>query len=104
MRLWIDDLRDPPDDTWIWAKTSTEALHALATRQVTEVSFDHDLGGDDTTMRVANYIERLAAQGRRAPPKWSVHSANPVGKENLIRTLSSAERLWIKVTISKKRA
>jgi hypothetical protein len=104
MKLWIDDLRTPPDDSWTWAKTSTQALFLLATRKVTEVSFDHDLGGDDTSMRVAQYIERLAFEGRRAPPKWDVHSQNPVGKENLIKTLASAERYWIKAAMKKESA
>lgn len=70
---------------------------------VKEISFDHDLGAlvalDDplpdsqTTMPLARKIEEYASQGLK-PPKWSVHSMNPVGKANLIATLERADRLY----------
>jgi len=47
---------------------------------------DHDLGGDDTAMRVVNWmIEKdMDKPGWIPEPfNWDVHSANPVGKENL---------------------
>ena len=94
MRLWIDDLRAPPDDTWIWAKSSNEARSLYLDLQFIEVSFDHDLGGDDTAMPIANMIEELAANGEAEPPIWHIHSANPVGRQNLKAALQSAERHW----------
>ncbi|MGV8875505.1 MAG: cyclic-phosphate processing receiver domain-containing protein [Rhodococcus sp. (in: high G+C Gram-positive bacteria)] len=48
MKLWVDDLRLPPEG-WEWAKTSREAITALSSSDVSELSLDHDLGGDDTT-------------------------------------------------------
>ena len=93
MRLWIDDLRDPPDDTWTWAKSSSVACQHVLSDAVAEISFDHDLGGDDTAMPVALLIEERAYNGI-APPQWHVHSANPVGRANLQATLRSAERLY----------
>ena len=92
MRLWIDDVRPAPDG-WTWAKTSDEAL-AILGPDVTEISFDHDLGGDDTAMIVAKEIERLAFLAERAPPKWSIHSANPVGRLNLQAALQRADEFW----------
>lgn len=42
-RLWLDDVRRPPSDDWIWAKSVAEAVEALETRTVIEVSLDNDL-------------------------------------------------------------
>ena len=92
MRLWIDDVRPAPDG-WTWVKTSDEAL-AILGPDVIQISFDHDLGGDDTAMIVAKEIEHLAFLGERAPPKWSIHSANPVGRLNLQAALQRADEFW----------
>ena|SRR6185503_8226688 len=95
-RLWIDDLRPPPDDddVWDWAKSSAEAFQLMDMQEYDEISFDHDLGGDDTSMPVARFIEEQAHEGKAAPPKWTVHSANPVGRDNLKATLASADAYW----------
>ncbi len=94
MRVWIDDLRPPPDATWTWVKTSADALELLCDEKVEELSFDHDLGGDDTSMPVAKWIEEQAFEGKMKPPQWAIHSANPVGRQNLEAALVSADRRW----------
>lgn len=38
----------------------------------------------------------LAQAGDRAPPRWYVHSANPVGAEYLTSILERADRYWRK--------
>ena len=103
MKLWIDDVRPPPDDTWTWCTTGDLALAHLAhsylstntANQIEMVSFDHDLGGDNTSIFVAQMIE-LMAHGGHKPPAWQIHSANPVGRMNLEAALMSADRLWAK--------
>lgn len=96
MRLWIDDVRTPPDATWTWVKTSADALLHLKhfAGEIAEISFDHDLGGDDTAMVVAQEIESRAYHNRIDPIRWHVHSANPVGRKNLEAAMTSAERFW----------
>ena len=96
IRLWIDDLRAPPDATWHWAKTSADALLCLKhfASDITELSLDHDLGGDDTVMPVVKEIEARAFHGRGDPVVWQVHSANPVGRKNIEAAMRSAERYW----------
>lgn len=49
IRLWIDDVRLPPAG-WEWAKTSEEAMQLITNEdiEISEVSFDHDLGGMTT--------------------------------------------------------
>lgn len=47
MRIWHDDVRPPPDSSWIWARTNDEAKELLAKDDappVTAISLDHDLG------------------------------------------------------------
>lgn len=78
MKLFVDDLRDPPDDTWTVARTSAEALAIPQSgEEVTELSLDHDLGGDDTARLVVLYL----AEHGGWPAAVRVHSANPVGVE-----------------------
>ncbi|CAM3260521.1 cyclic-phosphate processing receiver domain-containing protein [Tsukamurella hominis] len=81
MKLFVDDLRDPPDATWTVARTSAEALAILQTgAQVDELSLDHDLGGEDTSRPI---VLHLAEHGGW-PATVRVHSANPVGVEWLV--------------------
>lgn len=77
MRLWIDDERPAPEG-WERACNVSEALEALTRGDVDEVSFDHDLGGDETSRQV---ILILCEQGWPWPPVCRVHTANPVGRE-----------------------
>ncbi|WP_206997703.1 cyclic-phosphate processing receiver domain-containing protein [Trinickia mobilis] len=93
-RLFIDDIRDPASEGWVIARTSAKAIALLETMGCPlEISFDHDLGGDDTGMVVVKrMIEMdLDAAGRFIPPEFffSVHSANPVGRENISGLLNS---------------
>ena len=81
MRLWVDDLREPPSPSWVWAQDSGEAIEALGSLDVEEMSLDHDLGGDDTSRRVVLW---LCCNPDRWPPAVNVHSANPVGRNWLI--------------------
>lgn len=79
MRLWVDDLRDPPDG-WAWVKTSRDAIRILKARKdrklsVTAMSLDHDLGGDDTTRAGVLWM----CENNYWPNRIVVHSANPVG-------------------------
>lgn len=46
MRLWLDDIRRPPDEDWVWARTVEQAVDAVgfAGEKITHMSLDHDLG------------------------------------------------------------
>jgi hypothetical protein len=99
MKLWIDDERNPPDSSWSVVRTSREALIFIVNNleHIEEISFDHDLGGTDTTMPIAEYLEDAAYYGTIKRIKWNVHSANPAGRSNLIAALKSADRYWDKM-------
>jgi len=45
VKLWLDDLRKPPNDTWVWVTLASEAVAHLKTGSVKVASLDHDLGG-----------------------------------------------------------
>jgi len=85
MALFIDDLRDPPEGRYYdsVARSSDAALAMMEQDGCPGfISFDHNLGGDDTAMRVVNkdMDEPGWIPGNFT---WDVHSANPVGKENI---------------------
>lgn len=81
-RLWIDDERPTPDGFSWTAKTSEEAISSLMFASWTwdEVSFDHDLGGDDTTRAVMLWMIENDAW----PRAITIHTGNPVGREWLL--------------------
>lgn len=55
---------------------------------------DHDLGGSDTAM---DYLKILAYKFPDSPPRYSIHSQNPVGAENIKAFMES----WKKSTTLK---
>jgi hypothetical protein len=77
MKLWVDDLRYPPDDQWTWVKTSDSAVALLRLTGTCEVmSLDHDLGEEDTPRPVVLW---LCEHPERWPTEVRVHSSNPGG-------------------------
>lgn len=96
MKLWLDDVRPAPDETWTHAETAEEAIELIKTGRVTQVSLDHDLGiARKTGYDVACFIEAMAHTGQIPPiKKFAVHSANPVGRERMVQALRSARDAW----------
>lgn len=119
MKLWLDDIRTPPEAIeydmqgalmnpstgWVWCKTVEEAERLIIEGVVTELSFDHDLGEtpasrpdnvqlERTGYELACYIEELAVLGVLKRIKWSIHSANPVGRAKIYSAMATADRFW----------
>ena len=46
MKLFIDDMRDPPEG-WDLARSSEEAIDKIHSNRYDVISFDHDLGDAD---------------------------------------------------------
>ncbi len=100
MRVWLDDCRLPnPIHAWDkWAKTAHEAIELLKTGKVEVISLDHDLGDATVTgtgYDVAKFIEEAAFHNTLPQLHWSLHTANPVGRQNMKRALDNAERYWL---------
>jgi hypothetical protein len=83
LKLWIDDIRNPPDETWEWVTTSDAAIAVLKLFKEMPfidreaASFDHDLGGDDTTRPVVIWMIENDFKFQN----YAIHSANPVGRD-----------------------
>lgn len=104
--LWLDDERDPAEPRWqsffpvddpqvIWVQSYVEFVswieeHALPNA----VCFDHDLGDGLSGMDAARWLTEFCMENRVSLPTWNVHSANPIGKENIKSLLSSFDRVF----------
>lgn len=107
MKLFVDDIRPAPEG-WQQARTVTDAIRFLKMfgDQVTEVSLDHDISyavevagtqrpfpSPENFSAVAHYmVEFYEPDGPRwkKRPKVVIHSANPVGAEELKKILKGA--------------
>jgi len=92
-QLFIDDLRQPPSADWVVVRSFAQALAYFDRHGIPErISFDHDLGEQDgcllpTGMDIAKAIVEGVLDGRYVLPRgfrYDVHSANPVGRANII--------------------
>lgn len=92
--LVVDDNRvlrheDEFDDEVSYALTSAAALRELQNSVPYDVIWlDHDLGGDDTTLPVVDWLVQNPIRG---PEYVVVHTQNPVGRKRIIQAL---ERLY----------
>lgn len=96
VRLWLDDLRPMPDGYDVHARTAGEAIAILQAGNVVAISFDNDLGPEEAGQgyQVANWIEEAAFNGSLPKLAWRIHSANPVGRQNIARAMENADRFW----------
>lgn len=101
--LFIDDERDPnlngydfvnEDTSVVIARTSQDAIeHLEQSDSEIYISFDHDLGDDDTSMRVCHWLSDnpevfLKIEG------YYVHSQNPIGAENIRMYMENLNRFF----------
>jgi len=84
MKLWLDDMRPAPDDSWLRVTTALDAIKLLTRLEFIEVSLDHDLGLEPQTgYDVLTWIEKCIVErevfGILKPkiPILKVHTANP---------------------------
>jgi len=92
--LYLDDLRNPPADRdWLVCRSSQEALDRIVDIGMPSfISFDHDLGEDDTTMIFLRRLVNEVWDGQTVIPDYQIHSANPVGVENIRSFMESWKR------------
>lgn len=97
--MFIDDERFPGKDiseSVVIVRSSEEAIEfCIAVKSLPKnIMFDHDLGGDDTSMR---FIYWMMDQLLEDNPtfklhddfKFSVHSQNPIGSENITSLMNN---------------
>lgn len=96
-RIYLDDIRNPQTEGFTVLRSYQEFVDFTLMFGCPEyISFDHDLGNDlpsghDCLQWLIERDLRLQIQKQKFIPdnfEINVHSANPVGKENI-------EKLWI---------
>lgn len=102
MKLWVDDERPAPDDSWQHEYTSAAAKDLLRLwrergnpNQLEEVSLDHDLGGDDTGMKVLDWM----IQANFWPKVLTIHTANPPARQQMLRAASAEAPAWVDIYV-----
>lgn len=92
INLYLDDKRACPAG-FIKAKTIEEAIYYLENYQVHILSLDHDLGEDGTGFILPtgyDLVKYFCENGLRAN-KIHIHTSNPVGRDNMYKTLIRAQ-------------
>lgn len=92
-KLFIDDERFPNDNSFIIARSTDEAIALVNEKGMPEhIAFDHDLGGDDTSIKfIWWFIYKFTDEEITIPDNFtfSVHSQNPIGAENIKGLMNS---------------
>ena len=88
INIWIDDERKPPLN-YAWCKTYDRAIKTikyclLFGYDIGHISFDHDLGEEKSGYDIAKHL----VENQIDITCFSVHSMNPVGRNNIIQLLT----------------
>jgi hypothetical protein len=103
-KLWHDDIRRPPDDSWIWARTNQDAQLILRSGEVDIISMDHDLGlhNADPDVQDADMqrgwdeendgytLAKWMVEENFIPDNITIHSWNPYGAKRMANKLAEA--------------
>jgi len=95
--LYLDDVRNPKTKGWTIVRNFEDFVSFIQQNGLPdEISFDHDLGedikGTKTGYDCAKWLcDYCWTNGLPIPP-WNVHSANPVGRDNINQILQSFEK------------
>lgn len=91
IKLYLDDERKPPKG-WILVKTPKEMINLLKTKEISEISLDHDLGDDDgigTGYDVLLWIEEQVVTKGFKPPEINIHTANSSARLKMTKAKQS---------------
>jgi hypothetical protein len=115
IKIFLDDVRPAPDDTWILCSDPDEVISLLQREDVTEISLDHDLGDEllhdkdycnsvkeKTGYDVLLWIEAQVITTNYIPPKISIHTSNPAARKRMEACLCKIKGEVIKRRQEKK--
>ncbi len=116
-KLYLDDIRTPKTEGWDIVRSYDDFVNYIEQNGVPEeVSFDHDLSREHTKYYFDNgghdnppdplgveFKERTGYDAAKwlcdycwtngiPLPKWNIHSANPVGSDNIKFLLNNFEK------------
>jgi hypothetical protein len=81
MKIWLDDCREAPDNTWFIARTIEVVKEQLELRRVTCLSLDNDLGlGEEEGYRLVTW---MVETGLWPQHECLVHSRNSVAAQRM---------------------
>lgn len=79
--LWLDDIRRPPDPSWVWARTIEMAKQAvMLSEPFVVMSLDHDMGLDGYDP------DEPGADERRVPRRYTHNVCENVAFEERLNT------------------
>ena len=95
-KLYLEDIREPKSEGWVIVRTFTEFVMIINERGVPdEISFDHDLGWDDQNnceQKSGYDCAKWLVENNIVIENFKVHSANPVGKQNIESLLNNYKK------------
>ena len=93
--MYLDDERVPKlRDDYVIVRSFNEAVAYVLEHGLPEfISFDHDLGLVESGYDFAKWlVDYMIDNQTLVLPEWNVHSANPVGAQNINGLLESFKR------------
>jgi hypothetical protein len=98
--IYLDDVRIAPSKHWTLVRTAETAYEMIRNAHTREqemvLSLDHDLGECiPTGYDLLNWLEKdiVTEQGFRPKISFQIHSANPVGRDNMMRAIRVIEEM-----------
>lgn len=93
LSIYLDDVRPVPEGFTFYASTVERCKYLMQKFNIEFISFDHDLGMDQhgrkrTAMEIVDWIDERVYRGVMKPPRFTIHSANPVGRRNIERAMN----------------
>ena len=108
--IWLDDCRDPNQNDWlvfspigrnckvVWLRSLMEFTNYIDYFGLPDaISFDHDLDEFGTGYDAAKWLVDYCIDNECELPIFACHSANPTGKENILRLLTNCLNTFGKV-------
>ena len=108
-RLYLDDIRSPKDDFDVIVRSYDEAIDFVNKNGIPNyISFDHDLGCNEngeilrSGYDFAKWLVSMDIENNYKFPddfKFNVHSANPIGRNNIQSILNNYLQFKIKYSL-----
>lgn len=96
VRLWLDDERPMPPGFTLHCRTAEQAIEAIKSGNVVEVSLDYFLGvGCPFGIEVAVFIERGARDGTIPRMRLRAHTGNANAKQVMHEYFRAASKAWM---------
>lgn len=83
MFLYLDDIRNPKLNSLYIVRNYEDCIDYLKNNTVYFLSLDHDLGEEKTGYDVAKFLVQEGIEIEHI----NIHSANPVGRDNIIQLI-----------------